>query len=360
MENLTDITFIAAHGIKPSEHPMWEQQLELEAEMRSAGIARFRAALEAAREKQRMTQTTSVRRLMIHAHAKTVEAYNAFLAEAASSKAGRRHVAATYLAEADPDVACHLAIRALLDTVSQQMKLANAASRIATLIEDELHFNAFREQNEGAYNWSKKAILERSQNRNYQRRVMNKLARNRQIVWEDWSDEIKVRVGTKMIELVIEATGMFELRRMTDGKNFTNVYVVATQETLEWIKTEDARLEPMSPIYLPCLMPPRPWTSPVSGGYWSGRVRNLRLVKTHNRAYLEDLENADMQTVYDAVNAMQNTAWQINRPVYEVMRTLWDNQSTLGNIPMSEDEPLPEAPLWLEPGMTKEDMTPDC
>ena len=358
-ENLTDITFFNTHGIKPSDHPMWEQQLELEAEMRSAGIARFRSMLEKSEQRGMMTGVASVRRLMVHAHAKTVEAFHAFMAEVKSSKAGRRHVAAAYLADADPDVACRLTLRALLDTVSQQMKLANAASRVATLIEDELHFNAFREQNEGAYNWSRRAILERSQNRNYQRRVMNKLARNRQIQWEDWTDEIKVRVGTKMIELVVEATGLFELRRMSDGRNFTNIYVTATQETLDWIKTENSRLEPMSPIYLPCLMPPRPWTSPVSGGYWSGRVRNLRLVKTHNRAYLEDLENADMQTVYDAVNAMQNTAWQINRPVYEVMRTLWDNQSTLGNLPMSEDEPLPEAPLWLEPGMTKEDMTPD-
>ena len=359
MTNPSEIIFHNTHGISPHEHPLWESQIELEAEMRSAGIARFRALLEKSEQKGAMTGMSSVRRLMVHAHAKTVEALHNFLAEAESAKAGRRHVAAKYLADADPDVACHLTLRSLLDTVAQNMKLANTASRVATLIEDELHFNSFRDQNERGYNWSKKTILEQSQNRNYQRRVMNKLARNRKIEWEDWTDEIKVRVGTKMIELVVEATGLFELRRMSDGRNVTNIYVTATQETLDWIKTENSRLEPMSPIYLPCVIPPKPWTSPVNGGYWSGRVRNIRLVKSHNKAYLEDLENADMQVVYDAVNAMQETAWQINRPVYEVMRSLWDNQSTLGNIPSSEDEKLPETPLWLEPGMKKEDMTED-
>ena len=357
MNNPSSTTFYNTHGFYPSEHPLWEQQMELEAEMRSAGIARFRSALERSEEKGQMTGMTSVRRLMVHAHAKVVEAFNTFMKSASTGKAGRRHVAVKYLADVDPDVACHLTLRTLLDTVSQHMKLPNAASRVASLIEDELYFNAFRDQNEAGYRWSKKAILERSQNRNYQRRVMSKLARNRNVEWEDWSDEIKIRVGTKMIELVVEATGLFELRRQSDRRNISNLYVAATKETLDWIKTENSRLEPMSPVYLPCLMPPRPWTTPVHGGYWSGRVRNLRLVKSHNRAYLEDLQHADMQVVYDAVNAMQETAWQINRPVYEVMKTLWDNQSTLGNIPVSEDEPLPEAPLWLTPGMKKEDMT---
>lgn len=359
LNNPSFSSFYNTHGLYPHEHPLWEQQVELEAEMRSAGIARFKASLERSEERGQMTGVASVRRLMVHAHTKVVDAFNAFLEDAQTGKAGRRHAAVKYLVDADPDVVCHLALRTLLDTVSLNMKLPNAASRLATLIEDELHFNSFKGQDEVGYRWSKARIQEQSQNRTYQRRVMTKLARNRSIEWEDWTDEIKIRVGTKMIELVVESTGLFELRRMADRRNFTSLYVRATQETLDWIKSENSRLEPMSPVYLPCVMPPRPWTSPMQGGYWSGRVRNVRLVKSHNKAYLEDLEHADMDIVYDSVNAMQETAWQINRPVYEVMKNLWDNQSTMGKLPCSEDEPLPEAPLWLQQGMTKDDMTED-
>jgi len=340
------------------EHPQWERQLELEEEMRSAGIARFRDQLEEYRNRHQESQGAAARRLMVHAHEGVVEGLKAFFAEASSGKAGAKHTAIKYLAEVDVDVAAHLTLRTLLDTVSLRSKLTPVAIRISSLIEDELYFDTFKDTDEFAYNRARTKITEQSQNPTYRKRVMSKHARNKGVEWAEWPADVRVKVGVKLIEIAVERTGLFELVRNSEGVNNTQLYVVAAPETLEWMSTENARLEPLSPVYLPTLVPPRPWTSPKAGGYWSGRVRHLRLVKTGNMPYLAELENCDMGEVYSAVNAMQETAWTINRKVHDVMVELWDNQSTIASIPQAEDLPLPEKPLWLTPEMKTEDMTP--
>ncbi|CDN47538.1 DNA-directed RNA polymerase [Neorhizobium galegae] len=355
--DLTNELFLAAHGCLPTEHPGWEKQIALEDEMRSAGIARFEKALEKNQTRGNESSNLSSRRMIIHAHEMVVAGIKAFLEEASSGKAGKKHTAVAYLRDADLDVVAHLALRNLFDCVSTRTKITPLSIRIASMIEDEMFFNAFRDQDKDAYEFARKKIGEQTHNAVHQKRAMTKHAKHKGAEWQDWSVEGKTAVGLKLIEIVVEATGLFETVRQSEGVNNTNIYVVATKDTMEWLATENSRLAPLSPVYLPTLLPPRPWTSPFRGGYWSGRVRNLRLIKTGNRQYLTDLDSIDMPKVYHSVNAMQNTAWTINRRVYDVMTSLWDNRSTLACLPQADDIALPEKPMWLTPEMKREDMT---
>jgi len=77
-----------------------------------------------------------------------------------------------------------------------------------------------------------------------------------------------------------------------------------------------------SPVYLPMVTPPRPWLSLSGGGYL---VTPLQLLKrrTNTRAQ-QLLEKADLSLVFSAVNAMQNTAYRINKDIYRDMRNAWD------------------------------------
>jgi DNA-directed RNA polymerase len=358
VNDLTNDTFLATHGILPTDHPAWDRQLELEGEMRSAGIARFEAALEANRDGGRESANVSSRRLIAHSHAKLVEGIEAFFEESKSGKAGVKHTAIKYLAGADVEVLAHLTLRSLFDNASLQMTATRVSSRLATMIEDELFFNEFRDHDEDAYTYAKKKITDKSQNPNYRRRVMSKHAREKGTEWVEWTPDVRVKVGLKLVEIAVETTGLFELQRQTDSGKMTNIYVVASQSTLDWLSTENARLAPLAPVYMPTIVPPRPWTSTFRGGYWSGRVRNLRLIKTGNRNYLNDLDSTDLSKVFHAVNAMQETAWSINPAVYEVMTTLWDNRSPLDCLPQAEDEELPARPLWLTDTMKQEEMSP--
>lgn len=354
--DLTNELFLAAHGCLPTEHEAWEKQIALEEEMRSAGIARFERSLEKNREKNSEAANLSSRRMIIHAHAQVLAGLEAFLAEANSGKAGKKHTAVAYLKEADLDVVAHLTLRNLFDYVSMRMKLTPLSIRLASMVEDEMFFNAFKGHDKDAYEYARKKITAQTQNAVHQKRAMTKHAQHKGAEWVDWTQDVKAKVGLKLVEIAVETTGLFEIIRQSEGAHNTNLYVVATKETLDWLGTENSRLAPLSPVYLPTLVPPRPWTSPFRGGYWSGRVRNLRLIKTGNRQYLMDLDSLEMPKVYASVNAMQETSWSINRRVYDVMASLWDNLSTLACIPQADDIPLPGKPSWLTPEMKREDM----
>jgi DNA-directed RNA polymerase len=51
--------------------------------------------------------------------------------------------------------------------------------------------------------------------------------------------------------------------------------------------------------------------------------------------------------VYDAVNAVQATAWRVNRPVYQCMKQCRDEGLNLGDLPTGDKLPLPPLPPGL-------------
>jgi DNA-directed RNA polymerase len=78
---------------------------------------------------------------------------------------------------------------------------------------------------------------------------------------------------------------------------------------------------------------------------------HYNLVKASNRRYLEELKNRghEMKPVYDAVNIMQETEWVINKPIYEVILSLINSDSSLGHLPTNPQEiELPIKPVDIE------------
>ena len=61
------------------------------------------------------------------------------------------------------------------------------------------------------------------------------------------------------------------------------------------------------------VMPPKMWDSVEGGGYWTKELPSLDLVKQKNKLFARELANFDMPKVYKAVNAMQSTAFKINK-----------------------------------------------
>ena len=91
---------------------------------------------------------------------------------------------------------------------------------------------------------------------------------------------------------------------------------------------------------MPMVVPPLPWSGPYGGGYLTKALR-YPLIKTANKAYLEELEYTDMPLIYTAINALQNTAWSVNSAVYRVLAEIWDGGGRIGKLPPREDELIP-------------------
>ena len=332
-------------------NPEWQakmpRQLELEERMRTDGIDRYWNQVRTLTEKGRETWTRPGKRLLHYTVQQVTEGLKEFMEEASSGRPGRRHVAVKYLSQIEPETVAYITARCVLDRLTNTDEaFVVLARRIGSMIMDEVHFRHFSEVNPFRYNELRELYEKQTPNYEHKRRNMRKNMRKEGIEFEDWPVPDLIHVGAKCVEILIERTGLAELITRPKDQKRQETVLVPTQETMRWIEEEHNRCEILTPVWLPTIVPPKPWTSPTSGGYWSNRVRRLTVIKTHSRGHLDELAEHDMPLVYDALNAMQHTAWRVNRRVLDVVRTLWAANSTVGAIPSAVDLPIPKRPQF--------------
>src|SRR5713226_5488441 len=148
---------------------------------------------------------------------------------------------------------------------------------------------------------------------------------------EDWANKFRAyHLGEKLISLalrcaIFEGKPIFESKEDQEGsgKTVKTMQRIGLTEAAEtWIgeQTPEA-LDLFSPIYVPMIVEPRPWTSLSEGGYLTIPM-DLYKRQTGKRAQ-QRLEKADLSAVYAAVNAMQNTPYRINQKIYQFQRDAW-------------------------------------
>lgn len=65
------------------------------------------------------------------------------------------------------------------------------------------------------------------------------------------------------------------------------------------------------------------------------------------------MQNADLSTVFDGLNALGRVPWQINKRILDVANHCWDNSIALGDIPSQTDFDVPQEPIRPERSATK-------
>lgn len=326
-----------------------EAQQALEDESRALGIARYR---------QQRTKWTSVlgegvdeadlppgRRLLRLALQPTIIAISGFLEAAKRGIAGRKHSAIQLLQGAEPEPLAILTLRTAIQAGVQRLVWQKAAVSVATAVMGHMEAEAFRKANEAGAVGLQRRLRKASMMSQRRLRLTREIYR-REGAALDWSQRDRVLVGSKLIELAIEATGLFEMVRVDEriGKKLRTHYrLELTGKAGEWLEQQHARCELLDPVPMPMVVPPCPWTTPFDGGYLDSPPGNA-IVRHHTRPYLDELENIEMPRVYSAINTIQSTAWKINRPVLTAMRLIWEGGGTLGGLPPRDDDPLPARP----------------
>lgn len=233
------------------------------------------------------------------------------------------------------------------------------ASAIGRTLEDEIRFGRIRDQEKEHF---KKAIADNlnkragvSYKKAYMQAVETSMLEQGQLedAWGTWSPTEAVHVGIKMLEIVIQSTQLVELKRYGAGNAATDVEMVHLSDF--WVKKMAQRgfsLAGIAPVYQPCVVPPKPWTGVVGGGYWAKGRRPLPLIRLGSKSAVARYEDVYMPEVYDAVNIIQNTPWKVNKKVLDVVNMV----EKLNNTPI-DDIPQME-PLKPEDyvGETEEDL----
>lgn len=324
------------------------RQLELEDESRALGADRYNSRklpwkLEAGSEDEEANLPPG--RLLIKTCVEPVaEAIRLFLEEACSGKAGRRHNAVDYLLLMDANEAAYLSVRTMVNMAVSQSAFQTIAIAIANALFENLEFKAFREHNRVGYAGYMKAQEKRGYSR--QRRAAVRKIFEAEGVRKDVSENVKATVGLKLMEIVIESTGLFARDTQKHKRGYT--YRLRPTETLQsWLDQQHVRCSAMEPINLPMLIRPRRWRSPTYGGYLTSRPGN-RFVKQRNKAYHEELRGMDIEACYAAVNHIQDTPWRINSKVMAVMQEVWSGGGSLGGLPQRTDDPIPAKPVDID------------
>lgn len=316
------------------------EQIMLERKTREYGMDRYTKRMEKEKERNRESETSYGARLITTLTAKVAEGIKKFLEE---GSVGRNHSSLTYLDQIRPESAAFLALKSILNGISRERKLQKVMIEIATAIEDEIRFSHLRDADTKYYDRVlKKGVKERLSDHNkrfYLVYCMNK----REIEWDNWSEADKVKLGGKLLDIIQQTIGLVELFRKPEEKGET-LYLRATEETLKWIAKRNDVMAFLGHTCEPMVVPPKPWTNPVNGGYLTSNIAPKTLVKTPNKTYLKQLADVEMPNVYKAINAVQNTPWVINRRVLRVMNYMWDNDRDFGVLPRKKDYELPELP----------------
>lgn len=218
------------------------------------------------------------------------------------------------------------------------------ASAIGRTLEDEIRFGRIRDKEKEHF---KKAIAENlnkragaSYKKAYMQAVEASMLEQGQLedAWGTWSPTEAVHVGIKMLEIVIQSTQLVELKRYGAGNASADVEMVHLSDF--WVKKMAQRgfsLAGIAPVYQPCVVPPKPWTGVVGGGYWAKGRRPLPLIRLGSKSAVARYEDVYMPEVYDAVNIIQNTPWKVNKKVLDVVNMVEKlNNTPIDDIPQME------------------------
>ena len=270
-------------------------------------------------------------------------------------KRGKRSVSQMILKECKPEVIALVTIKVALGTLTNtgSTVVQAVANQVGRSVEEEMRFGRIRDLESKHFKKSVQQQLEKRVGHVYKKAFLQvveadmlKKGMMDGQAWRAWSSEDSIQVGVKCLELLIESTGLIQLEREGAGiAGADSENVKLAPEYADIISKRAGALAGISPMFQPCVVPPRPWDGITGGGYWASGRKPLTLVRTHSHKSLLRYQDVHMPEVYKAVNIAQSTPWKINKKVLAVANliTKWNN-CPVEDVPAQEREELPVKP----------------
>lgn len=333
---------------------LYKEELRLEEVARMQGVVRFEEDTHRKMEQDQQSGTYFGTALLKRSIEPVADAIRTFQVKASNGKPGRRHAALRYLELVKPEVAAYMTARAVIDTYTKPRRATRMAAIIGGRLEDEVRYADFKEKAPGL--WHVLSKQTKGSSDRHKRATLIHTYNKHVAEWSSWPETELLHVGMKLLELFIDATRFAELVQVPrpDGKVTPEIH--PTPAVMEWLESSRDAASAVAPAYLPMVIPPVEWTSPYSGGYLSPTLKPVTVVKTRNRAYLEELTLIpdQMKSIYEAVNAVQSVPWRINNRVLDVQAKLWEQGSEVAGLPQRQPSYVPPYPF---PHVDKEDLS---
>lgn len=157
----------------------------------------------------------------------------------------------------------------------------------------------------------------------------------------EWSEEVMTNVGAKMLSVVCNSnpdTFVFT-QKMSMGKTLRTVHM--SDAAWQLISDCEGFAELQRPFLLPTLIKPVPYAyrdGKVTGGYHHISTSFFsRGLYAHSAANPE----AASQTLLNAVNAIQETPWTINKFIFETLGVVTGSKQAIKGVELKTNEEMP-------------------
>lgn len=319
---------------------MIEKQIELEKKMTQQSIDAYRQELEKAKQKGTFSNTPVATKIISRILDIFVNVIEEYKSDYSKGKAVRSTMAANVISRLDTDMVALITAKIILNKINSIVPVQQVYKSIGQALEDEFKMREFKSENSHYYKSIQEDLNRRGAKANRKKNITTGVF-NKKLDFhlERWTVTEKFQTGLILTKLFVENTGLVEfVDTYKSKKHFKNI--VATKELANWLENMNEKLELMQPFFLPMVCKPKDWTSILDGGYISPYLKRNKFIKNNNREYLKKLETASMPKVYEAVNHLQSTGWQINNKVLEVAQELWRIGHKVAEMPDREDESL--------------------
>ena len=251
--------------------------------------------------------------------------------------AGRRHTASEPLRDLDdPKKIALITLKIIIDCIASHKTLAQTALQIGSMIEVELQNQIFKAKEPHLHTVVLRDLLKRTSNVKHRKRVFAHTLNKYKVEVNKWDIRKQALVGLKLIDLCIKSTGLCQLKPVRERKDKTVNYLVLKPEVEQKIKDNSFQCSVLTPYYKAMIVPPKPYTTPFNGGFHNEYLAKQPLIKTHDYTYLHTLDNDKLKDFYDAVNHLQSVPFKIDKDMFDVFKTIWDNNLRLGKFPDRE------------------------
>ena len=249
-----------------------------------------------------------------------------------SGKAGRTYAHLGPLLQLAPHKTAAVAMRVILDQLTGLSKLQGLAYALA----DRLWLETMLARA------SEYELKVHKQQR--QRFKVKKADAMRMRNSEIWTPQEKLSVGMFLIYLVAQHTGLIEIYKERAAM-CTVRRVRATQAALDWIRDAEEQQRLLCPFCLPTIIPPKDWSDPLTGGYWTDDLPGNALFKDNAELVAATCSPDDSFMV--AANIQQRVGWRVNRWVLDQVDHAWDRSLQIGGLLPREGHAIPPYPKHL-------------
>lgn len=322
-------------------------QVECEKLMFNNGITRAENMMEKAEDKGRAIDNPYTREIIDQY---VLPLARAIRTELDTKRAGRHLAHASLLRGLDPEAVAFLAVRTTLNKLLQDaIGHRSLAYAIGKTVHNELVLAQIEDHNPDLYHTLSSDFGRRmSKDERHRMTVFKMQAAKAGILLVEWPVGARDQVGMYLLGL-IAASGMVEIMPEKFSKNKREQCEVnISPDIIDRIKQVKSFVAVTMPMYGPCVEPPRDWVSINDGGFHTQELRRAhpRLVR-HRLARTALYQNAQMPIVLEAVNLLQRTAWQVNRPMFDAVMAI-AKHFNVGEIQAQEHGPKPEKHPWMD------------